>query len=562
MTSPGGLAGGVSGGDLTTPAGPPGSGSVPPAEHEVRIARSTAAMTVLTAVSRLTGFVLVVVVAAVLGTTYLGNTYESANTVPNLLFELVAAGALQAVLIPTLVVHLDRDDQRGAEHVAGAVLGIACLGMAIVALVGVVLAPVLARVLFAGVADADVRADEVRLGTVFLWFFLPQIVLYTGGLVATSVLNARDRFIVPVVAPIANNVIVLATCVVFWLMTRGTAPTLDLSAAEVAVLAGGTTLGVIAFCGLPFAAAVRGGFRLRPNLDHRHAEVRRLGRLGWWAGVFLAVQQVLLVVVLLLANRVAGGVVAYQVAFKFFLLPYALFGLPLMTAYFPTMSRQVGERDWGGYAQAIERGFRAMAYFLLPAAAALTALAPLLARSVLFGQTGESGAAQVAGVLAGLAPGAFGYASVLFLSRTLYARADTRTPALVNIGIAIGGSVLMVIGFTAMDGTLRVPALAVAHSVAFTVGAVVLHHLATNRIPDGRRPRTGRAIAPSLAAAVAAGAAMWGAVELIDPQGRGASIVVMLVVGAVGLVLYAGLAAVLGGPRPASVVALLRGRDG
>ena len=204
-----------------------------------------------------------------------------------------------------------------------------------------------------------------------------------------------------------------------------------------------------------------------------------------WAGVFLAVQQLLLVVVLLLANRVAGGVVAYQVAFKFFLLPYALFGLPVMTAYFPTMSRQVSERDWRGYAQAIERGFRAMAYFLLPAAAALTALAPVLARSVLFGETGEAGAAQVAGVLVGLAPGAFGYASVLFLSRTLYARADTRTPALVNIGIAVGGSLLMIIGFAAVDGTLRVPALAVAHSVAFTVGAVVLHR--RRRRPDPRR---------------------------------------------------------------------------
>ncbi|MDQ1519174.1 MAG: putative peptidoglycan lipid flippase, partial [Actinomycetota bacterium] len=74
------------------------------------LARSTATMTALTAVSRLTGFVRILVVAAVLGDTFLGNTYQSANTVPNLLFEVFAAGVLQAVLIPTLVELFDGGD--------------------------------------------------------------------------------------------------------------------------------------------------------------------------------------------------------------------------------------------------------------------------------------------------------------------------------------------------------------------------------------------------------------------------------------------------------------------
>ena len=149
-------------------------------------ARATAAMTVLTGVSRLTGFVRIVVVAAVLGTTFLGNTYESANSVPNLLFELIAAGVLQAVLIPTLVSLLDRGDRTEAEHVAGSVLGLSCLILAALAVVGIAAAPLVARGLFAGVHDPHVRADEIRLGTVFLWFFLPQVVMYAVGMVATS----------------------------------------------------------------------------------------------------------------------------------------------------------------------------------------------------------------------------------------------------------------------------------------------------------------------------------------------------------------------------------------
>src|SRR6476660_6449680 len=92
-----------------------------PVPAEASFARSTASMTALTAVSRFTGFVRIVVVAAVLGTTFLGNTYQSTNTVPNLLFELIAAGVLQAVLIPSLVGLLDRGDEAEAEHVAGSV---------------------------------------------------------------------------------------------------------------------------------------------------------------------------------------------------------------------------------------------------------------------------------------------------------------------------------------------------------------------------------------------------------------------------------------------------------
>ncbi|MEO7428320.1 MAG: lipid II flippase MurJ, partial [Acidimicrobiales bacterium] len=69
-------------------------------------------------VSRVTGFVRLLVVAAVLGTTFLGNTYQSANSIPNLVFELFAAGALQAVLVPTLVEALERRGRAEAQRIA------------------------------------------------------------------------------------------------------------------------------------------------------------------------------------------------------------------------------------------------------------------------------------------------------------------------------------------------------------------------------------------------------------------------------------------------------------
>src|SRR5438270_457581 len=83
--------------------------------------------------------------------------------------------------------------------------------LGVLALVGAALAPLVAHGLFAGVADPAIRHDQIRLGTVFLWFFLPQVVMYAAGMVATSVLNARNHFAIPAFAPALNNVIVTAT---------------------------------------------------------------------------------------------------------------------------------------------------------------------------------------------------------------------------------------------------------------------------------------------------------------------------------------------------------------
>lgn len=520
-------------------------------------ARSTLSMAVLTVVSRVTGFVRILVVAAVLGTTFLGNTYQSANSVPNILFELIAAGVLQAVLVPSLVPQLDRGDQAEAEHIAGSVLGLATVAMAVTALVGAVAAPWIAAALFSQ-SEPAVRDDQVRVGTIFLWIFLPQVLMYVVGMVATSVLNARNRFALPVFAPAVNNVVVTAGYGVFWLLRDGAPPTLDLSVAEIAALAGGTTLGVFAFCSIPYLAVVRSGFSLRPRLDHRHPEVRRIGKRGLWAALFLAVTQVLLVVVLVLANDAEGGVVAYQVGFTFFLLPHAVIALPVLTALFPTLSRQFDAADWTGFRASIERGIRAIAVFVVPAAVAFMALAPLLADTLLFG-SGEAGADDVARVIIGFAPGLPAYGIFLFLSRVMYARGDTKTPALVNLGVAVIGAVTMVVAFSLVPDRFRVAALAAAHSAAYTGGALVLFELVRRRLPAPHRPHVGRPVFVALAAAVPSFVVMRLVSDLVSSEGRIADLVTMSGALALGGVVYLAASAALGGPRPAALAGMLRG---
>lgn len=523
-----------------------------------RIARSTSSITFFTALSRGTGFLRVMVVVAVLGTTALGNTYESANSIPNMLFELFAAGVLQAVLIPTLVTMLDSGEDADAEHVASSVLGLACALLAGLAAIAMVAAPVVARLLFSGVSDPARRADQVHLGTIFLWFFLPQVVFYAAGMVATGVLNARHRFAVPAAAPLVNNFVVIGAYLVFLALRHGKNPSLHLTSAEVVVLAGGTTLAVVLFCGLPVLSLLRSGFRLRLRFDYRHPAVRRIARLGLWAAAYLAVTQLLYLVVLVLANRIPGGVVAYDAAMSWFLLPHALIALPVLTALFPTMSRQIAGETWPDLARSLERGVRTISYFVLPASAGLLVLGPVLARTLLVGHVGGGGATMVGRTIGAFAPGLLGYGLFLFASRVFYGRHDARTPALVNVGVAIGGAGAMIVAFSAANRPWRVPGLALAHSVAYSVGALAMVALCVRTLPSGERPHLWPPILGAAVASTIAGLVMWAVTLAMHAHGRVGGLIELGVAGAAGGAVYFLASAVVGGPRPTQVVGLLR----
>lgn len=523
------------------------------------LARSTATQTVLTAVSRLTGFGRVLVVAAVLGTTFLGNTYQSANTIPNIVFELFAAGALQAVLVPALVRRFDVGDDEGAERLAGSVLGHTLVALGVLAVVGIVLAPLLMSALVSGVEDPAIRDEQVRLGTTFLWIFLPQIVVYDLGLVATAVLHARGRFALPAFAPAVNNVVVCAAYGTFWYLRRDDPSDLDLSGLEIAVLAGGTTLAVVAFCALPIAGARRSGFRFRVNLDRSDPALRALARQGGWAAGFLAMTQVFLGAVLVLANGVEGGVVAYQVAFTFFLLPHALFALPVINTLFPEASRLAHRGDLAGVATTVTRGVRAIGFFVLPIAAVLVATATPLGRLVLFGDATDGGDRLVTTALVGFAPGLVGYGLFYFETRIFYALDDARTPAVIHALAVTGGVAAMVVVGGGADDRGTIAALAWSHSVTYLCAALAGGWSLARRLAP-ERPAVVRPVAVGLVGAVVGAGSAATIVRALDPSGRLSDLAATALAGAVGIGCCLAVQHVLGGTKVRSVIELLRPR--
>lgn len=448
---------------------------------QAELSRSTLTISAWNSVSRLTGFVRVLAVGAAVGTTYLGNTYQSSNLVSNLLFEILASGLLSAPLVPAFVGLLDRGDREAAEGLAGSLLGLALVALGAVVIICLLSRSAILQLLTVGVDDATTRDAQVRLGVFFLWFFLPQVLLYAIGAVASALLHAARRFAAAAFAPVANNVAVTATMVAFIVLRDGEAPSLGLPLSEKLLLALGTTAGVLAMSAVPVVALRRAGYRLRPRLDLQNQQLRSVARVGAWGAVMLAAAQVLIGVTLVLANRVEGGVVAYTIAFTFFLLPHAVIAHPVYTALYPRLAAHVHAGDRVAFRADVADGVRRMAVWVIPSSLALAVMAPPLLRLFDVGALDRAGASFVGRVLLAYALGLFGYSVFQLLARAATAMGDARLPALVGIGMTVGGGALMVVGSSIAEGRDKVVALGAAHSIAVTVGAAVMWALPWRR---------------------------------------------------------------------------------
>ena len=166
-----------------------------------------------TAASRITGFGRVVVVAAVLGPTYLGNVFQATNNLPNLVYMALIGALISSLLVPPLIRLVDQGDRLATERLAGAFLGTALLVFGVVAVLVVLTGPLILELFTVGVADAEQAAGQRAVGHLLLLLCMPQLLLY--GVVGTceAVMNAHGRFALPSAAPISENLGVILTMV-------------------------------------------------------------------------------------------------------------------------------------------------------------------------------------------------------------------------------------------------------------------------------------------------------------------------------------------------------------
>jgi putative peptidoglycan lipid II flippase len=492
---------------------------------------NAARMGAITVVSRTLGLVRVLVVSAVLGVSFLGNAFQQANSVSNVLFELLAAGALSAVLVPAFVDLIDREGRERAEQVAGGVLWVALAGLGVVTVIGVVGAPWLAQLLTAA-APPEVQADQRALVTDLLRFFVPQILLYAAGTIATAALYALRRFAVTAAAPIGNTVVMVA-CLAAFRAVAGPDPGLVLSTGEKALLVAAGTGGVLAFVGVLVGAAELAGFRLRPRRRRGDARVAEVLRHSGWGVVLHTGAGLLLGTAIVVGGGVEGGVVAYQVGWVIFLAPYAVLAQPIHTAILPELVVEARDRGLPQVAASLRWALERMAVLVVPATAGMVALAQPAMRLLSFGEARGEGSEVLAAAVAGLALGLLPYSAFLLLARGYYALGDSRTPGVVSVACALVGVAVMVIGSVTVDGSARIFVLGLGHSVAYAAGVVVLGVGLTRRTGGSLWPAAlGRIVAVSSAVGLAV---WWAAERLVDADsGRAADLVVVAGLALVG----------------------------
>lgn len=504
---------------MTSDASSAAASAQPPAGDEGFV-RNTAVMSVGTALSRATGFLRTAAAAAVLGTTLLSDTYNVANTTPNIVFELVLGGILTSVFIPVFVEWLQTNGEEEAFELARKVLTLVLIVLVGVAILGMVFAEPIIR-LYMLDSHTGNQAGQIALGVFFLRWFMPQIVFYGVGAVATGLLNTRRRFAIGMFAPVLNNIVVIATLGVYAWMVHGAPPTVaGITLGQKLVLSFGTTLGVAAMTVALWPSLRAIGFRWHWRFDLRHPAVRRLGRLSMWVVVYVVANQVAYLIVIILAKgiRTPGRITIYQYAFVLFQLPYAIFGVSIFTALVPGMSGRWAAGDRAGVRTLQSKGLRTTALILLPAVAGYLALAVPIAVVVFrHGNTSLTEAVQIGRTLQAFSLGLVFFALFQLLSRAFYAMQDTRTPALINIGAAmvnIGADLLFTKGFG-----WGVQGLALGHAISYIVSTVACLVILRRRLSglDGRR--IGRTLARVVPLAAMTGAVAWGVTRLVGDAG-------------------------------------------
>ncbi|MDQ3955131.1 MAG: murein biosynthesis integral membrane protein MurJ [Actinomycetota bacterium] len=529
------------------------------------LARGAVTITIASALSRLTGFIRVMVLASAVGGTYLVNTYQTANTAPNVVFELVAAGVLTSVFVPTFVEYLVRREEEEGWKAANALTSVALVGLVALSVLIALIAPYVMRLLTLGVEDPALRAREISLGTTLLRLFAPQVVFYGLGMIMTGALHAHRRFGLAAVAPIFNNVVVIGVYATYAWVRRDEAGSLaDITMGETLLLGLGTTLGVVAMtvCLVPQLRSL--GWRFRWRFDIANAAVRKAARVGVWALGYAGGYQAGLLIVLVLANKVRGGVAAYQWAYVFFFVPHALFAAPIFHVLFPAMSEDAARGEVGSLKERLTTGLSMLVFILAPIAALIAVAAEPLSRLTLdFGIMSQADADLVGRVLVAFAVGLPTYSAFLVLTRAFYAMNDAKTPALINGAAVLISSAVAALLFFSLSENWSVPGLAFGHSVGFAAGTIGLVALLARRGLSPLSARFGGAVVRSLAASLLAGLASWALIRWIFDYGdKLEQLLAVLVVGLTGALVYAVFMVAVRSPEMGRMTELVGGRAG
>ena len=453
----------------------------------------TSGMAAGTLASRITGVFRDIALVAAIGTGIFSDTYSVANSIPNIIYILIAGGAINAVFIPALIRHMEDDEDSGKQFTDQLLTLVGLILLAIV-----VLALIFAGFIVHLYATRLWTPQEFEVATIFARWCLPQIFFYGLYTLAAQILNSRNSFSLPMYAPIVNNIIVIATALTF-VSLMAAVPTADsVSSAQLNLLGFGTTLGVMAQALILIPALKKSGYSYRPNFTFRNVGNGKVGNLAKWTIGFVLVNQVTFLVIsnlTTLANALvaadptltAVGFTSYQKGQLMMMLPHSIITVSVITALLPRLSKQAHDKDLGAFGSELSTSLRLVSVLIIPSAVFLVASGPWIG-SLLYGygaSTAKQGAALGA-VAAVFALGLPAFSLFYVLLRSYYAQENTKTPFFINLGFNALHLVIGVALFTVLSQELKVAGLAFGYSISYLITCAVTWRRVGARVPELR----------------------------------------------------------------------------
>lgn len=439
--------------------------------------RASGIMAIGTILSRITGFFRAILAVAVLGTALLADSYNVANTMPNILYNLLVGGALTAIFVPQLIRSFsDEDGGNGfASRLVTTISGILLL----LVLIGVIFAPALVR-LYAPEFTTSGFEKEFEIAVAFTRYCLPQIFFLGLFTMLGQVANARGSFAPLMWAPIANNLVVIAIFAGVLIMQQNISVE-NITDGQIQLLGWGTTLGIVVQALILIPVVKRSGIRLRPIFG-----VAGLGKsfsLAGWTLVYVLISQLGYLITVNVATSAAVrsaqagiatgvGFTPFTSAYYIMLLPYSIVTISIVTALLPHLSKLAIEKNTLEVKKQLIRAIRMCGVVTVPSSVAFLLFGSLMTEVLYFGISLED-SRYIGYVLSALSLGLVAFSINLILIRGFNAFEDTRTQVISILIINIISSALSYLFLATLRNELVTIGLGLAFAISYIFGLFV-----------------------------------------------------------------------------------------
>lgn len=411
----------------------------------VNAAKSSAVMAAGTLLSRVLGFVKGALVAGALGATTNGvsDIFEISNTLPNLIYIMLAGGVFNTVLVPQII-KASKQPDRGADFLSR-LLTLGGVALALLTIAATLLSSPLLHLI-----TEDWNQSQLRLGTQLAYLLIPQIFFYGIYALLGQILNANDRFGAYMWAPVLNNVVAIAGLAVF-IAVRGTAEQNPLSvenwgSTQTWILAGSATLGILLQSVILIVPVKRLGLGLRFKWGWRGMGLGHTGKIAGWALGTMIIGQLSFILVTKIASAATGakadagtrdiaGPFVFSRGMDIYLLPHSVIVLSIATVFFNQLSRAASNGNRAAVRATTSRLLRTVGVATIFFAVVLLVLsAPI---GMLLGGGSARGGLSIGIAVAVLALSSPFFSFNFMLNRVFYAMEDAKTPFYIQAFIVL-----------------------------------------------------------------------------------------------------------------------------